>query len=948
VVVEQAPSAGDRVGERTLAYGDRAEAVFVDGVVDSLVVEGSATSDHYPAPVDLAAGSGVNHSRAQRIVLYMEEGRARRIRLAGDAAGRYWFEPESTGAPAESSVRAGGASGSDVPDSSAAPDTTAAPDTIATPDATAAPPDSSLPAPETDARATDRSAVPAGDTLQVLTLSAILAPPPPEPAPVDSAAADSIAWAERVRSLDAITPPDSLFPAGIDDVTYGGDVVEFEVETREIRLRKNAKVEYHDATLRSGEVVFDAARQEVDATDEPVLSDPGGTLTGRTMCYDVESREGVVFEGRTEFEGGYYSGRRIKKLEDDDLLVDHAVYTTCDRLEPHFHFLAPSMRIRLRDKVVGRPMVLHIARIPVLAVPFFVFPIEKGRRSGFLTPEIEVGISDDRGRFVRNLGYYWAFSDYVDATTWLDFFERNPRWIGYLQSRYKKRYLLEGQVYASAALELPERETSPDIATGRSRRWELRARHSQELSPTASLKLDANFVSDQQFLFDQGLGTNVEQQADRLLRSNLTLSKSWPEASLTVNMSRRQDLEARGGEIEVASTAPSITFGLNRRTLGRRAQGRDKGRLPWLASVSYGWSARLEQPVTQVKGGDTSRDAAMVQDLSVSDSRKLLGVIGILPTFSYSEFLFERDNRGERWQRAGRWSAGMSANTTLYGTFTPPFGPVAAFRHVMVPSVTFSYHPRITSGTYVDDTGRTVARFPSVGGISFGNAARSRRLGLSIQNRFQAKIRSGDTVRKLDELASLSLSTSYDFEKDKEPLAPISSSFRTRPLNAFNLDLSAVYDPYEERLTSLSVSTNASISGAAAAALPAGHEFAGDDPSLGRREGLLGEEERAAPGQPWRLSLGHTYSRGRSSSDFTSTLRGQLGLSLTRNWQLSYSANVDMREREFVTHSLSVHRDLHCWQAQFERRFFRGSASYYFRIGVKDIQEVFYERRGGS
>jgi len=931
VYVVQAPSTGEKVGEKIIATGERTVAHFHDGVVESLVVEGSAVSDYYPAPADLETGTGVNHCRARRITLFLEGGRATNVLLEGEATGRYWFASE--GGPEKDDAAGADTTATDKA-ATAGSDTTG----IGT---TGAESDSLL--------AADSLAESPADSVQVLTVSSVLEEIPEEEAPIDSAAADSLMWVERMRTLENVDPPDSLFPGGMDDVTYGGDIVEFHVETDEIRLRENTTVRYQDADLSADEIVLRASDESIEATGSPMLSDPGGDITGHTMTYDINTKKGLVYSGRTEFEGGYYYGRRIKKVTEQNLLVDHGVYTTCDQTDPHFHFLTPQLKLRLKDKVIGRPVIFHIGHIPIMAAPFFVFPTKKGRRSGFLMPEVEVGISQTRGRFVRNLGYYWALSDYMDVSSWVDFYENSPRWIGYFSGRYRARYLLNGSIYSSYALELPERTDSPDDATRESRRWEFRARHSQELSPTATLKVDANFVSDQDFLFEQEFGTTVEEQLDRYLRSNLSFTKSWTGASLTAAMSRNQDLEAEPGEVEVRSSLPSVGFSLNRRTLGRRSQGRDPGFLPWLASVSYGYSNRIEQSLTEIKNGAPTRASAMRHDISISDSRKLFGALNISPSFSYREFLFEKDNRNEFWQRAGSWSAALSANTTLYGTWLGGLGPLVGFRHIMVPSLSFNYRPTIRSGTYLDDEGNTQQRFSSVGGISFGNSTRSRRLALSIQNRFQAKLQRGEEVQKINELASVGISTSYDLEKEEEPLSPIRTTLRMRPHRAFNVDLSASYDVYDtvSHITSVSVNSNLSLSGTTVGALPAGAEFTMPGGDRGGRSGLVSEDERAAAGQPWRLSLGHSYTRGRDPKNYSSSLRGQLSITLTPSWQVSYSSSVNLKEKDVVSHNFSIYRDLHCWEARFERRYFGDNASFYFKINVKDIDEIFYERRSG-
>jgi hypothetical protein len=52
----------------------------------------------------------------------------------------------------------------------------------------------------------------------------------------------------------------------------------------------------------------------------------------------------------------------------------------------------------------------------------------------------------------------------------------------------------------------------------------------------------------------------------------------------------------------------------------------------------------------------------------------------------------------------------------------------------------------------------------------------------------------------------------------------------------------------------------------------------------------------------------------------------------------------DLMDREVVAQSYSVVRDLHCWEAQFRRSFEVGGWEYYFRVAIRDLPEIFYER----
>ena len=66
---------------------------------------------------------------------------------------------------------------------------------------------------------------------------------------------------------------------------------------------------------------------------------------------------------------------------------------------------------------------------------------------------------------------------------------------------------------------------------------------------------------------------------------------------------------------------------------------------------------------------------------------------------------------------------------------------------------------------------------------------------------------------------------------------------------------------------------------------------------------------------------------------------------MTPNWQIDYSALYDVTTSQVQSQRFSITRKIHCWVAVFTRSFFAsGEAEYYFRLGVRDQKEIYYER----
>jgi lipopolysaccharide export system protein LptA len=892
----------DKAGERNLVLGDTLTAGLSGGALNGMEIFGRAQSLYLPGIRDVLTGSGRNLSRAQSIRVVLREGQAQRVDLIGKASGTYIY-------PGDASRR--------------------------------------------------RLGEPA-------VLDSIVPAWARSPSPGRGAEEEPPALAEflskflKERTLcfpDSAGPFDRLFD---ERVEYEGDTIRFFVPEDRIRLQGAGVLRYRESTLKSSRIDYDARHRLVTALGEPELSDGRSAVTGVKMTYRTDEREGIVYRGRTELDGAFYQGREVKKMPGDELLVKYGDYTTCDvDSEPHYHFHASRMKLLQKDKAVARPVVLYIKRIPVLALPYYIFPLRKGRHSGIMMPDMELGLNRNAGRFARNIGYYWAISDYMDARAWFDYYERGPRYYLNGAYQYKVRYLLDGKVNGSW---LRER----NAFGGRSKGWSLQSSHSQRLGNNATAMLSTNFTSSQSYRGDQNFGAGIDERLNRKLKSSLEVRKGWSRTSLSAGATRTEYLdETTGTGVKLQVDGPHADFTVNTGALGRApdAAGRG-GRLAALSSVSYGTSFRYRTTYERRFDGRISARRAFQQNVSLSDNRRLGSYLRLGPSFSANWAAFGRDNLGRRNQAAAAWSFGASAGNTLYGTFLFPAGPLAGLRHIVEPSVTWGYSPELRQLTYrdpADTTGRRrLARFPSVGGIGLSGAKRSA-LSLAVNQRVHARWKLGSRVVKQENLLTLSTGTSYDFLVKPVPgkartrrFTSVSNTLQFRPWSRFQTTASVSHDPYTRAPLFFKVTTDATLTGAILAGVrdttDTGGQTYGEFGSVGRQEPNSGtkqpENTPASAGASWSTQISHSYSTSRGASKPVRSLTLNLTLSFhpTPKWKCDGSVYADARTRKVISHSFSLYRDLHCWDLRFEHRTVGSRAEYLFHIGIRQLPDVKYDR----
>ena len=754
-----------------------------------------------------------------------------------------------------------------------------------------------------------------------------------------------------------------------DLVKYEGNEIQYEIKKGTVDIVGGSDVTYREVHLTADKVTFDSNTDHMRAEGSPVLTDAGNRMTGASMTYDLNTRQGTVFEGRTAYDRGYLFGERVRRVSDTELDVAHGTYSTCDLAEPHYHFESAKMKVMLHDKVIARPVVFYIKKVPVLALPFYVFPIQTGRHSGFQLPQVEFGSATGGGKFVRNVGYYWALNDFMDATGWFDYYQ-DDSWIMHGLYRYNRRYEYQGQISASY---------QNQFSTG-SQRWDLYARHYQTLSRNFTLTSEANLTNSSDYHRDPDLGQNVFVRTQRNLRSNLSLQKGWSGGSLALGLLQTEDLDAEPGNLKTEQQLPSFNLTLNARPVGHTPRGREPAKWPAFASTVYSTSIRglyqrrEYEPVTRTDTTvvfdslavpiDTlytpvsldSLDArgAARYDFTLTDVRSL-GFIKVAPRFNLQTVYYSRDQAGQDNQFGAVWSAGVGANTAVTGTFRTGLGPLQAIRHVITPSAALVYQPPNTSLLYRGSDGLFRARFDGVSGISLA-AAEVRRLDFSLRQDLHVKW--GDPVHPhiINNLFQLQNNISYNElakRSGAKPLSDMSTSLRFKPIDKSDFGFTFVHNPYDWKLLSFSASTGIAFQGQS----PTGEETSIADQEPGtyavRERSPLTPVGMSPSGLPWSVFASVSY-QGSSARDgqggyqpwhSDARLNGGTAVNFTKNWRFEYNWQFDPRAGIMVSQFFTVKRDLHCWEMQFTRSLSGDVGDeYYFKINVKNLPEVYFEQ----
>lgn len=282
-----------------------------------------------------------------------------------------------------------------------------------------------------------------------------------------------------------------------------------------------------DATLKANSIRYDERTEELLAEGDVLFSDPKIEIQCERLKLNLASKEGEIEKGRIYLkEGEYYvEGERIEKKGEKRYVISKGGITTCGFDQPAWKIVARDANVEMGGYAKVRDSSFRVVGLPVLYLPYGIFPVKTERQSGFLIPDI--ASSSRHGVIVRN-SYFWAISQDKDLTLMLDYMGKRGPTFG-AEFRYALREDLKGTLEASLL----------DDKKYGATRYRLQAEHEQLLPGTVRMVLQGEKVSDIDYLLD--FGTSKEKR-EGLLKSLLFLERFFSRSLVTLEFSHFRTL----------------------------------------------------------------------------------------------------------------------------------------------------------------------------------------------------------------------------------------------------------------------------------------------------------------------------------------------------------------------------------------------------------------------
>ncbi|MEP0860052.1 MAG: LPS-assembly protein LptD [Ignavibacterium sp.] len=803
---------------------------------------------------------------------------------------------------------------------------------------------------------------------------------------------DSILPPQNFDSLPdtSLNPKPKKYDVDTTVFAEAKDSIFFKIKEKKMLIYGNGNLKYKQTEIKSGRIEIDFEKSIIDAygikddslnkyIETPVLAEAGETYKGNRMKYNFKTQQGVISFAQTEQEGSKYTGQKIKKVDKDVYFISDGVYTTCEDSIPHYYFYSPKMKVIHKEQIVAEWIFLYFGGVPFpIPLPFAVFPIESGRRSGIIAPVF--GDDGTYGTYFSRFGYFWAISDYMDLNVTGDFYTRGSYRVNSL-FRYAKRYEFNGSLDGSYGNFVVGEKDDPDRTE--SKDWRLRWNHNQTITPT--MRFDARL----EFLSNNQITRNISDINDLLRNeavSNATLFKSWDESgnSISINYNRRQVFQTN----EVFEILPSITFTLSQKYPFRTGS---VGSQNILETFGFSYSGNFENRRNR-KDRDLKIRGGINHQLNASLSPKI-GYFSVSPSFNYQERWYNKriekfsipnyegkdsiiTNDVKEINFVRTFSLGLSASTKFYGIFNPEMLGVKSIRHQVIPSITYSFTPDFSTDGwgyydyYTNQAGQRI-KYNKFEQEIFGGASNreSQAINFSLSNIFEMKTQSDptDTTSKENKIQLLNLNANigYDFTADSLKFSDLRLNYRTQIGTFFSFNGASSFSLYDYegnisrvnrflydvgkgllRLTSFNFSVSLTLSGEklkSSQTQPTTRPmqesgFEQDNRNIYQGLYYMNDPDFSIP---WDISLNYYFNESRptpNSISKSSSISGSMNFNLTPAWKFSVTGSYDLNRKEFAAPVIRISRDLDCWIMNFTWNPVGTFRGYMFELRVKAPQ----------
>jgi hypothetical protein len=648
--------------------------------------------------------------------------------------------------------------------------------------------------------------------------------------------------------------PDNAAPESADQhgtmELAGGTRVHFESDRVEIfdlgkKLKGtgNVKISTDNATFTADEVSYNTEDNTFHAIGytpgNVVMERDGSPVTADELTYNVESETGELVNAKGEFAPWFFKTRLLKRTGPTSAELEGGYLTTCDLAHPHYRLTAQRIELTDEEELVAQDARVYLGPVPILRLPRF----SHGYGAAEFPFDLSAGHEDRLGYFLRTQ-YKLDVAERFSGDLHADLYTDEGFGTG-----------LEGD-----ASMLPGGETSFNTYMTTKEKGRAEIYHTQEIPHDWRAIVQMEQWTDEDFL-EQFEYDEYRRRTEPETFINLTRTKPYDIISLTAR-------KRTNGWVEEVERLPELNVTFLERQLGTT---------PLYYAVENSTGYLVDRPGEE----HTLRSftgARLSYPVRPTRWFSLVPFAGVDGTY-YSDGLEEDD-----LYRTSLLS-GVTVGTRLHRVYASPFVNGAALKHIVVPTVTYTYRPT------PDVTSTEIHEFDALDDL-LGR----QRIGFELDNLLLSKTPQGDQRQ----LARLTLYSGTDISNEHEEHLDWAAQADVSPSERFGFRFDADV------------------------------HHADDD--FERFHGRFYYREKETGGYEVRLGMGYSeIETGVLNEEVSYYLATNLG----EKWRVSFEHRYDFHDNDLEFQEYRIWRDLHCFEGAVSYRIRERSQRVFISIGLK-------------
>ena len=603
------------------------------------------------------------------------------------------------------------------------------------------------------------------------------------------------------------------------------DEVAYDRQLDQYTARGNVKISKKNIQLTADFIEFDHKTMHADAEGNVVLKVGQDILSGSHMEIDLDRQVGSIenaylFLKENNF---HITANKIQKTGENTYRIDEASLTTCEGEKPDWKLTGKDIKIKENGSGTAKHATMRVRDVPVLYTPYFYYPANRDRQSGFLMPEFA---SSDRKGTEYTQPFFWAISDSSDATFYASYMTKRGLKLG---GEY--RYILSERTQGAIQLDgFRDRKVDDGVGdatdaygflddpvdvlrTNENRYW-FRASHHQQLPYDIFAKLDLDIVRDQDYLrefrdgymgyeksekyFLKVFKRQLDDYNDPLRVNRLNLNRIWPKFSLNFEPRWNDDTQRNSNTSRTLQRLPFIGFdGAKQKILDSPVY------LDLESQYNYFW--RDEGP----RGQRLDLHPRFYVPFRAKNFLTIEPSVGFRQTaYRLDKKNFDDESNNSKWSHRELFDTRMDLFSEISKVFDFEGQTFEKMKHTIRPQITHEFVPDANQGGLPNFD--RIDRIEETNKITYSLTntltSKSKQKDATAATLQPTTARAGtfQTPTNYDytDFFRLKVEQSYDFEKSNRAFAPIVAKLDVIPGKYIWVDADAAWSVYDKEFLS--------------------------------------------------------------------------------------------------------------------------------------------------